>query len=111
LELLDLNSCNKISEGICQVLRRCCRIRHLNLAHCSRVKLLGMNFVVPQLEVLNLSDTKVDDETLYLISKNCCGLLELLLKDCYHVTKKGVKHVVENCTQLRLFSNRGCLLC
>ena len=111
LQLLDLNTCNKISEGICQVLRRCCKIIHLNLAHCSRVKLLGMNFVVPQLEGLNLSDTMVDDETLYVISKNCCGLLELLVKDCYHVTKKGVQHVVENCTQLRLFSNSGCLLC
>ncbi|AES75091.2 F-box/RNI superfamily protein [Medicago truncatula] len=111
LQLLDLNTCNNISEGICQVLRRCSKIKHLNLAHCSRVKLLGMNFVVRQLEVLNLSDTKVDDETLHVISKNCCGLLELLLKDCYYVTNKAVKHVEENCTQLRLFSNRGCLLC
>ncbi|CAJ2665922.1 unnamed protein product [Trifolium pratense] len=49
LQLLDLNSCNRISEGICQVLRRCCKIKHLNLAYCSRVKLLGMNFVVPNI--------------------------------------------------------------
>jgi len=52
LQLLDLNSCNHISEGVCQVLRRCSNIRHLNLAHCSRVNLLGVNFVVPKLEVL-----------------------------------------------------------
>jgi len=71
LKLLDLNSCNHISEGICQVLRKCCNIRHLNLSHCSRVNPLGMNFVVPKLEVLKLSDTKVDDETL-------CDFKELL---------------------------------
>ncbi|KAK2366128.1 F-box/LRR-repeat protein [Trifolium repens] len=63
-ELLDLNSFNHTSEGICQVLRKCSKIRHLNLAR-SKVILLGLNFVVPNLEVLNLSDTKVDDETLF----------------------------------------------
>jgi len=101
LQLLDLNSCNHISEGICQVLKRCSNIRHLNLAHCSRVNLLGVNFVVPKLEVLKLSDTKVDNETLYVISKNCCGLLELFVDGCNDVTEKGVKHVKENCSQLR----------
>jgi hypothetical protein len=96
----------------------------LNLAGCSSVKLLRIKFVIPQLEVLNLSD----DETLYAISKNCCGLLKLLLRKCGRVTKKGVKHVVENCTQLReiylgdlnsdlseisrkFFLGHGCLLC
>jgi F-box/leucine-rich repeat protein 2/20 len=65
------------------------------------VKLLGMNFVVPNLEVLNLSYTKVDDETLYVISKNCCGLLQLLLEVCNGITEEGVNHVLENCTLLR----------
>jgi len=51
LQLLDLNSCNRLSEGICYVLRRCCKIRHLNLANWSRVKPLGINFVVPKLGV------------------------------------------------------------
>ncbi|KAK2420194.1 F-box/LRR-repeat protein [Trifolium repens] len=101
LQLLNLESCDHISEGICQVLRKCCKIRHLNLTCCSRVKLLGMNFVVPNLEVLNLSCTNVEDETLYWISKNCCGLLKLSLKFCKGVTKKGVKHALENCKQLR----------
>jgi F-box/leucine-rich repeat protein 2/20 len=100
LQLLDLDSCRNISEGICQVLRKCCKIRHLNLAGCS-VKLLEMNFVVPNLEVLNLSCTNVEDETLYLISKNCCGLLKLSLNFCKGVTKKGVKHALENCKQPR----------
>jgi F-box and leucine-rich repeat protein 2/20 len=100
LQLLDLSSCDRICKGICQVLRICCNIRHLNLAECSRVKLIGMNFVVPKLEVLNLSFTKVNDKTLFMISKNCRGLLQLLLKHCNNVTDKGVKHVEENCTQL-----------
>jgi F-box/leucine-rich repeat protein 2/20 len=100
LQLLDLNYCNHISEGFCEVLRKCCKIRHLNLAHCSKVKLLGMN-CVPNLEVLNLSCTKVDDETLYVISKNCRRLLQLLLEACDDVTEKGVKHLLENCTLLR----------
>ncbi|KAK2432270.1 F-box/LRR-repeat protein [Trifolium repens] len=73
LQPLDLSSCDNISgHGIYQVLRRCCKIRHLNLAHCSRVKLCGINLLkVSKLEVLNLSHTSVDDETL-------CDLNELL---------------------------------
>ncbi|RHN40519.1 putative leucine-rich repeat domain, L domain-containing protein [Medicago truncatula] len=44
LQLLDLRDCNKISEkGICQVLRGCSNIRHLNLGRCSRVKLHRSN--------------------------------------------------------------------
>ncbi|KAK2420212.1 F-box/LRR-repeat protein [Trifolium repens] len=102
LQLLDLKHCKTLSdEGICQVLRKCCMIRHLNLAHCSRVKLLGMNFVVPKLEVLILSDTKVDNETLYLISKNCSGLMQLQIDHCSGVTKKGVKRMLKNFKHLR----------
>jgi F-box and leucine-rich repeat protein 2/20 len=126
LEVLDFHSCNRISNGICQVLRRCCKIRHLNLADCKNVKLLGMNFVLPKLEVLDLSNTGVLDETLYAISMNCRGILKLLLNNCYKVTEKGVKHVVENCTQLQdiylgdihlsdktreIFSSHGCHFC
>jgi hypothetical protein len=66
LQLLDLGSCYDVSEeGIFHVLRTGCKIRHLNLADCVGVKLLGMNFKVPKLEVLDLSCTLVDDETLY----------------------------------------------
>ncbi|GAU46497.1 hypothetical protein TSUD_285790 [Trifolium subterraneum] len=101
LQLLDLNNCIRISEGICEVLRKYCKLRHLNLTLCSGVKLHGINFVVPNLEVLNLSYTNVAHETLYVFSKNCRGILQLLLDGCSGVTKKGVKHVLENYTKLR----------
>jgi len=108
LHMLDLRYCYNISkEGIYQVLKRCKKIRDLNLTS-SRANLHGMNFEVPKLEVLNLSDTNVDDETLHLTSKNCRGLSRVLLNDCHNITEKGVKHVVENCTQLREISLRGC---
>jgi len=109
LQLLDLSYCDNISEeSICQVLRSCSEIRQLNLARDSRMKLRGMNFEVPKLEVLNLSHTKVDDEALYVISKSCRRLLQLLLERCCDVTEKGVKYVVENCTQLREINLMGC---
>ncbi|XP_058742504.1 uncharacterized protein LOC131615000 [Vicia villosa] len=127
LHRLDLNSCIKISdEGIVHVLRTCRKISHLNLSS-SWLKLLGMNYELPKLKVLNLSGSKADDETLYSISNNCCGLLQLFLNSCYVCTEKGVKHVVEKCTQLReihlrycfhfseserkLFLRRGCVVC
>ena len=108
LQLLDLSFCRKyvrkVSEEVnCHVLMRCCKIMHLSLAYCSKVKLLG-----PKLEVLNLSNTMVDDETLYVITKNCYGIFQLLLKNCDNVTEKGVKHVLENCTQLREINLQNC---
>ncbi|CAK8574517.1 unnamed protein product [Lathyrus sativus] len=110
LQLLGLNSCQSISDkGIGQALRRFCNIRHLNLANCSRGKLLvGMNFEFPKLEVLNLSYTRVHDKTLYAISKGCRGLLQLHLVNCCYVTWKGVKYVLENCTQLREINLWNC---
>jgi F-box and leucine-rich repeat protein 2/20 len=101
LQLLDLNQCDGITEGIWQVLRICCKLRHFNLDGCSNVNIFEMNFVVPKLEVLDLSNTEVNDETLNAISKSCSGLLELSLEYCYHITEKGVKDLVENCKQLR----------
>ncbi|CAJ2630804.1 unnamed protein product [Trifolium pratense] len=107
--LLDLSYGGYIpEEAICRVLRSCSEIRQLNVASYSRMKLRGMNFEVPKLEVLNLSRTDVDDEALYMISKSCRGLLQLLLERCCNVTEKGVKHVVENCTQLREINLMRC---
>lgn len=109
LHLLDLSDCSGISnQGIYHVLRRCCDIRHLYLADCSKVNLHRMIFDVPKLEVLELSYTRVDDKTLYAIAKSCRGLLQLLLQNCCDVTEKGVEHVVENCTQLREINLRNC---
>ncbi|XP_058722180.1 uncharacterized protein LOC131593666 [Vicia villosa] len=78
LQLLDLNGCDDISGK------------------------------VPQLEVLNLSYTRVDDKTLYEVSKSCHGLLQLKLAYCNYVTKKGMIHVVENCTKLKEIDLRYC---
>ncbi|XP_058761934.1 uncharacterized protein LOC131635335 [Vicia villosa] len=104
LQLLDLSSWDEdyiSKEGICQVLSKCWKLKHLNLSFGDNMRGLKINFVVQQLEVLNLSFTSVDDETLYEISKSCCGLLHLSLDGCEYVTEKGVMSVIENCTQLK----------
>ena len=109
LQLLDLSLCYYISiEGICEVLKRCCTIRHLNLTCYFGVKLCQMNFEAPKLEVLNLSQIGVDEDALYVISKSCPNLLQLDLEHCRYVTDKGLKHVVGNCTQLRELNLRYC---
>jgi F-box/leucine-rich repeat protein 2/20 len=109
LHLLDLDSCEDLSDqGIVQILRRCRKISHLSLWACSIENLLEPNFQVPKLKMLNLSFTDVEDEALYAISKSCCGLLQLLLRDCDECKDMGVKYVLENCTQLKEIDLRGC---
>jgi len=108
LQQLHLSrSLNITEEGIHLLLGSCRKIRHLDLT-CLSLKSLGTNFYLPDLEVLNLTYTKVDDEALYIISNRCPALLELVLLLCDHITNKGVMHVVNNCTQLREISLNSC---
>ncbi|GAU35718.1 hypothetical protein TSUD_258930 [Trifolium subterraneum] len=82
LQLLDLSYCNQISESICQALISSSKIRHLNLDHCSRVKLHGLNFELPKLEVLNLSHTEVDNESIITFASSFPNLQILDLSYC-----------------------------
>lgn len=100
-------SFNITEEGIRPLLESCHKIRHLDLT-CLSLKSLGTNFDLPDLEVLNLTNTEVDDEALYIISNRCPALLQLVLLRCDYITDKGVMHVVNNCTQLREISLNGC---
>jgi len=106
---LNLNRCSRITDQcVAQLLRRCCKIRHLNLTNCKSFKSLQIDFEVPNLEVLDLTHTRVHDQTLYAIAKTCRGLLKLSLQLCTNVTEKGVMHVVKNCTKLREINLDDC---
>lgn len=109
LQLLDLSYCYYISgKSICQVLSRCSKVTRLHLTKCENVKRIKMNFLAPQLEVLDLSGTSVNDKTLYEISKSCHGLLRLLLIGCKYITEKGVMRVIEKCRHLKEIYLRCC---
>lgn len=109
LQLLNLKRCSCITDQcVAQLLKRCHKIRHLNLTNCKSFKSLQIDFEVPNLEVLDLTHTRVDDDTLYVISKTCRGLLKLSLQLCTNVTEKGVMHVVKNCTKLREINLDDC---
>ncbi|XP_057454513.1 F-box protein At1g47056-like [Lotus japonicus] len=110
LELLDLRFCfqSKLSEGVVEVLRRCSKIRHLSLGHGSTVKLHGVNFEVPNVEVLSFAHSGIGDGTLSVVSKSFCRLKYLDLESCPNVTAKGVRKVVENCKQLREIKLKNC---
>ncbi|RHN68621.1 putative leucine-rich repeat domain, L domain-containing protein [Medicago truncatula] len=109
MQFLDLYACRYISEkAISKVLNRCCKFRHLNFAFYPQPKLFLINFEVSKLEVLNLSNSRIDDGALYAISKSCPRLLHLDLEDCHHVTEKGVRLVLDNCVHLREINLQYC---
>jgi Leucine-rich repeat (LRR) protein len=111
LQMLDLNWSYNIIKGICQVLRRCCKITHLSLAGCSKVSLLAMNFLIPKLEVLNLSNKRIGNKTFYVLPKNCSGLLKHEVHNCKQLKKLFLEdcHISDKIREL--FSGHGGLLC
>lgn len=108
LQLLDLNACEGVSGGcIVEVLKKCCDMRHLNLAYTG-IKELEIDFVVSQLEILNLSGSSIEDEALSMISRRFPGLLLLDIQNCWCVTAKGVREVVENCRAMKELNLKNC---
>ncbi|XP_057732929.1 uncharacterized protein LOC130948234 [Arachis stenosperma] len=109
LEIMDLSDCRINSKGAIEVLRRCCKIQRLDLAHLGYKEFpFKVNFEVPTLFVLNLSWSIIGNEELSLISKNCYNLKELKLEYCSKITASGVKQVVKDCKQLRMISLYSC---
>lgn len=110
LHLFDLKACNNIFEqDIIQVLRRSCKIIHLDLSHfILNSMLLGMNFEVPNMNALTLSFSLVDEKSLYAISMRCCKFLQFIITCYFGFTEKGLQHVFKNYTQLREINLKNC---
>ncbi|RHN69101.1 putative leucine-rich repeat domain, L domain-containing protein [Medicago truncatula] len=108
MQLLDLSSCFYIKEGIDIVLKKCRKIRHFKFVRCRQANLCLINYEASKLEVLNLSNSRIDDKVLYVISMICPRLLQLDLQFCNDVTEKGVRLVVEKCIHLREINLQNC---
>lgn len=108
LELLDINTCWNITKGVFEALRDCRKITHLSLADCAAVSGFEIGFELPKLEVMNLSQSRIDDEALSIVSKTCCGLTHLELQNCFNVTSNGVRNVVEKSSRLREINLKHC---
>ncbi|XP_062021745.1 uncharacterized protein LOC133738261 [Rosa rugosa] len=109
LELLDLSHCVNITEdGIVEVLKRCSRIRHLEINECGLMKNISIDFELPKLEVLYARGLRIDDDMLAIIGKRCSRLQQLDLSGCLNVTANGVKEVVANCKEIKEINLRSC---
>ncbi|CAN0919714.1 F-box/LRR-repeat protein 4 [Linum grandiflorum] len=109
LEVLNLSYCPNITEdGVTEVLRKCIRVRHLEISRCVGIASLTINFELPKLEVLKAQGSILDDEALGTIAERCKGILHLDLESCLSVSKEGLGRVVENCRRLREINLRCC---
>ncbi|KAL6141095.1 hypothetical protein ACLB2K_059386 [Fragaria x ananassa] len=109
LEMLNLSDCVNITEdGIVEVLKRCSRIRHLEISRCGLIENLLIDFELPKLEVLCARGLIIDDDGLTLIGKRCPRLQKLDVSACMEVTAKGVKEVVVYCKEIREIKLRSC---
>ncbi|XP_050384434.1 uncharacterized protein LOC126801028 [Argentina anserina] len=109
LEMLDLSYCINITEdGIVDILKRCSRIRHLDISTCGLMENLSLDFEVPQLEVLCAGGLRINDYGLAIIGNRCSRLHKLDLSGCLFVTANGVKEVVDGCKELRDINLSSC---
>ncbi|KAK9281401.1 hypothetical protein L1049_004301 [Liquidambar formosana] len=95
-------------EGLAEILKKCCKIRHLEVNRCGGMKKIGIDSDFCKLEVLRSQGLGINDEALVEIGKRCRGLLHLDLEGCSNVTARGVKEVVQKCRGLREINLKYC---
>ncbi|RHN68620.1 putative leucine-rich repeat domain, L domain-containing protein [Medicago truncatula] len=110
---INVSGCDKLTNSAFFALLRNCpllteiRMESTNIGVGS-IPSAYVAFEVSKLEVLNLSDSRIDDGALYAISKSCPRLLHLDLEGCHHVTEKGVRLVLDKCIHLRELNLEYC---
>ncbi|KAF8019442.1 hypothetical protein BT93_G0202 [Corymbia citriodora subsp. variegata] len=106
---LDVSDCLKITgNGISGVLKSCPKIRYLEIRGLKNIRNLCIDFELPQLEVLEANDLKLNNEQLTAFISRCRHLKNLDLVHCVHLSTEGVEKVVKNCNELREINLRDC---
>lgn len=80
----------------------------MRIYECGRIKKIGKDFELYELEFLAAAGTGINDDGLMVIENKCRRLLHLNLNGCFGVTAVGLEKILANCKRLRQLNVTSC---
>ncbi|TVU51560.1 hypothetical protein EJB05_02995, partial [Eragrostis curvula] len=104
LQILKLEGCEFMADGLKSIGRSCGSVRELCLSKCSGVTDAELSFVVSRLKnLLKLDITccrNITDVSLASITSSCTSLTSLRMESCAHVSSEGLRLIGKHCCHL-----------
>lgn len=112
LRVLNLSTCNRISDVPLKYNFQFLELKSLNLSRCQQISSEGIEACLPlcpSLEVIDLSQChNITDRAINAITTQVKRLTHLHIERCIHLTDHSLDHIALNCTRLRTLDVRGC---
>lgn len=112
LRILNLSTCNRISDVSLRYNFKFLELKSLNLSRCQQISSEGIEACLPQcpsLEIINLSEChNINDRAIEAIATQVKRLTHLHIERCIHLTDHSLDHIAVNCKRLRFLDVRGC---
>jgi F-box and leucine-rich repeat protein 2/20 len=105
LQILKLESCKFMADGLSSIGRSCGSIRELSVSKCSGVTDAELSFAVSRLKnllKLNITCRYITDASLASITSSCTSLISLRMESCTHVSSEGLQLVGKHCRHLEV---------
>lgn len=112
LRVLNLSTCNRISDVSLIYNFDFPELKTLNLACCQQISSKGIESFLPRctsIESINLSEChNISDQAIGTITMSLQRLTHLYLERCIHLTDYSLDYIAVNCKRLRHLDVRGC---
>lgn len=112
LRVLNLSTCNRISDVSLIYNFDFPELKTLNLARCQQISSEGIESFLPRctsIESINLSEChNIRDRAIGAITVNLQRLTHLYLERCIHLTDYSLDYIAVNCKRLKHLDVRGC---
>lgn len=112
LRVLNLSTCNRISDVSLRYHFRFPELKSLNISRCQQISSEGIEAFLshcPSLEIMNLSEChNINDRAIGAITARVQRLKHLHIERCIHLTDHSLDHIALNCKRLRYLDVRGC---
>lgn len=114
LRVLNLSTCNRISDVSLKYNFAFSELKSLNLARCQQISSDGIEAFLPRcpsLEIINLSEChNITDRAIGAITMQAKRLTHLYIERCIHLTDCSLDYIALNCKRLKYLDVRGCRL-
>lgn len=112
LRVLNLSTCNRISDVSLKYNFAFLELKVLNLAKCQQISSAGIESFLPRcpsLESVNLSEChNITDRAIEALTMHLKRLTHLHIERCIELTDYSLDYIALNCKRLKFLDVRGC---